>query len=235
MVKVSNFAFRISRSYADVGFELITLYEHCEKVIVFEHEADDDIARTHIHGLLMGCARSDDTIRNTYLKKYFHEKEGRKVYDYELIQKWKDKTTNVIKPVDMNYITYMGKGSLEPKYLKAIPKDESSEYVSMWKDFRSHTGVITPKQGTLDKIVITKEVEEQRRKVKYDMIQDIVSKWKEDGYNDLEEHAIRVLRHNRQCIGFHKVIEFCDSAEMYGTTSSFVDKVRRHREKRTQN
>jgi hypothetical protein len=233
MVKERNYGLRISRSYNDLGLDLLPLYQLCQRVIIFEHQKDDKVERTHIHGLLMGCSRSDDTIRNTFLKKYYHEKDGKKVYDYELIQKWKDKVTNTIKPVDMNYITYMGKGHLEPLYQKGIPKDESSEYVRMWKDFPTHSGVITPKQGTLDKIVITKEVEEQRRKVKYDMVQDIAQKWKEDGYEDLEEHAIRVLRHNRQCIGFHKVIEFCDAAEMYGSTSSFVDKVRRHREKRS--
>lgn len=103
-----NIAFRVSLAFSDVKLE--QLYEDCEKVIVYEHPADDEVSRTHIHGLCIGYKHKDDTFR-----KFFKGK-----YEYALTLK--NKKTGA--PVDETFITYMSKGCYDPVYVKNVSDEE---------------------------------------------------------------------------------------------------------------
>lgn len=131
---MKNFAFRVSSSYDETKEHLAALYELCDKVAIYQHDADEEISRTHIHGLLMTCSRGEDTIRN----KFFKGKYDRS--DYELKSKYTVKVgpMKVKKSydVDEKYITYMSKGELDPMFFKGFTKEEIDDYKAQWKNHK---------------------------------------------------------------------------------------------------
>ena len=141
---MKNFAFRVTSSY-DVTVEHLTpLYELCEKVAIYQHDADDEIERTHIHGLLIGCSKGEDTIRNRFFKGKYQSA------DYELKTKYvvKEGIMQVKRTydVDEKYIIYMSKGVLDPMFLKVFTKEETDAYKAQWKNHREKKEDISEKK-----------------------------------------------------------------------------------------
>jgi len=120
-----NFAFRISVSYQDANIRLLELFDMCEKVAVYEHEADDEVSRTHIHGLIMNCSRKEDTLRNKIFKPNWKK-------DYQLATTYRSGKDLIITPVSESYITYMAKGKLDPQYVKGFTKEFIDECKGKW-------------------------------------------------------------------------------------------------------
>ena len=104
---MKNFAFRVSSSYDETKEHLANLFELCEKVAIYQHDADEEISRTHIHGLLIGCTKGEDTIRNRFFKGKYQSA------DYELKTRYevKEGLMQVKRKydVDEKYIIYMSK------------------------------------------------------------------------------------------------------------------------------
>lgn len=114
-----NIAFRVS----EPSQKLTGFYDQLAKVsthlIVYEHSA----SQVHIHGLVVDCKVSTDTLKN-WIKKHL----GIKAYDKS---KWSFKTEYESKPVDYNFITYMSKGKLEPVF-NTLPMSEVDGYKNQW-------------------------------------------------------------------------------------------------------
>jgi len=129
-----NFAFRVSSSYDETKEHLAAMYDLCEKVAVYQHDADEEIKRTHIHGLLIGCSKSEDTLRNRFFKGKYEpaDHELKTKYDVkEGIEQVKRKYD-----VDEKYIIYMSKGVLDPMFLKVFTKEETDAYKAQWKNHK---------------------------------------------------------------------------------------------------
>lgn len=94
---------RITREFRDVSGMLMLWAEQSTEYYVYEHSADEDINRTHVHFLFKG---SKATVKNL--------KERKDYKDLKL-----ERTDHAYKDWDeskgQSYITYMTKGSLEPK------------------------------------------------------------------------------------------------------------------------
>lgn len=103
-----NFAFRVHDEFCNV--DLSELYELCDKVAVYQHDADEEVNRTHIHGVCIGCSKKEDTVRKLFKGKY----------EYALT--FKNKKTG--GEVNSTYIAYMSKGCYEPVYVKNISDEE---------------------------------------------------------------------------------------------------------------
>jgi hypothetical protein len=125
---MANLAFRVSVTYDELGLALLSLYDMSEKIVIYEHEADEDVSRTHLHGLIMGCNRKEDTVRTKFFKGKYEST------DYELKTKYQDNKKKWW-PVDDKYITYMSKGRLHPQYVKGYTNEEIEEYRTQWVDF----------------------------------------------------------------------------------------------------
>lgn len=125
---MANFAFRITVAYEELGLALLSLYDMSERIAIYEHEADEDVNRTHIHGLIMGCCRKEDTVRTKFFKGKYE------ATDYELKTKFQDRNKRWW-PVDDKYITYMSKGRLQPQYVKGYSFEETEEFRKQWIDF----------------------------------------------------------------------------------------------------
>lgn len=155
-----NFAFRITSSYDVIQESLKELTDMCSKVAIYQHDADEEIERTHIHGLLMGCSRGEDTIRNRFFKGKYDAS------DYELKQKYKVKEgLEKIKrsyPVDDKYIIYMSKGVHDPVFLKTYTNEECDVYKAMWRNHKEKKQEVEKEKSAKPKNI-------------YEECQDIVS------------------------------------------------------------
>jgi len=220
----TKFAFRVSMSMNDIGLGLAPILELCQRFIIYEHEADKDVSRTHIHGLMRVCSKRHDTVRNQF-KKLFPK-------NYQLSETYKN-SANEVKPVDDGYITYMAKGGLEPKAYESYTPEEIKYWSDLW-EHHAPKPTITLQSG---KIVITKEVEKARKAKKHETIMKVVAeidKMKQAlpeanvehffPYPDVLRILIKELKEQQQCLGMYKVCEYVDAIMMYQNPKMFIYK-----------
>lgn len=101
-------AVRISLSYQDCSVVIAQWAERSNRVIVYEHVADEEIARTHIHLALYGCEVKAEALKRMWINC---PGKGNEFWS------WKDCDE------DTKYITYMSKGNLAPVFVKNISED----------------------------------------------------------------------------------------------------------------
>lgn len=203
-----NFHIRISRDYATVKPWVET--ESCDKIVVFEHEADDEVTRTHCHIWAIGIGKSD-TLKN-HIKKlignvdktdwYFTEKNKKK-------EVWTD-----------DVITYMSKGTLTPMYVKGYTDAEIEDFKGKWVVPKS------PLKMVDGKLVIEREVGDIKKKTKRQLIEDMKSLYLDNMETEEIIKLIRkVLIQNNEVIGMYKVMDYYDALLMYSDKRRFIDMV----------
>lgn len=200
---MSDFAFRISVAYDEV--KLDDLFDLCNQVIIYQHTADDSIKRTHIHGLIFGCTRKEDTVRNKFFK-------GK--YEYSMKTK-----------VDDKFITYMSKGKLDPVFIKGFDSDLVRQRKSEWQDHR-----ITPTVEVSEK-TSNKKTKKELLSI---MLETYESHWADADkkasmkYMSLDSvlrHIRKVLIANNEVIGMYKVMDYYDSFMMFGNEEGWLQMV----------
>lgn len=116
---------RISRSYDDVK-QLISLWAlRCDKLIAYEHEADDEVSRTHMHILMYGMNSTWDNFQKLAKKEFSIVAEFNGNSDWAKSRKYQYDAQATIK--------YMTKGILEPKYVKGYTDEEIAAAKALWK------------------------------------------------------------------------------------------------------
>lgn len=205
---------RVSRSWSECGTHLLTLFDKFTKVAVFEHEADDEVSRTHIHVLMMEGVKgtSEDSIRNKWLKPvYFHKMEDKTVYDYMISQTYRNGKTSYA--VNEGYITYMGKSVLKPVWLKGWGSSYVEDLVQKW---------VTPQPSSTSKSKIDPEAKRRKR---YDIIQDVLSDLRNNTHLSIPELVVQHLIRNKEILGKWKVIDMIDAVEMYNDSESYTKRL----------
>lgn len=197
---MSDFAFRISVAYDDV--ELDGLFDICDKVIIYQHNADSSVKRTHIHGLCLGCTRKEDTVRNKFFK-------GK--YEYSMKTK-----------VDDKFITYMAKGQLSPVYVKGFDTSFVELRKSEWVDHKVVTTDITN----------DKSVKKTKKELLRIMLETYDEQWKTVdkkqsmhymSVTSVLRHIRKILIENNEVIGMYKVMDYYDSFMMYGNEDGWME------------
>jgi len=125
----NNYAPRLSLSYADLSGVVAAYAEVCDKLIVYEHEADGKVKTTHIHLLIIGSSNKDEALRRLAQKARMDIRmSGNEFW------KWAIKKEHKAKFVSdpLSFITYMAKGKLAPKYVKNISPAEVEERRTAW-------------------------------------------------------------------------------------------------------
>jgi len=117
-----NYAIRITNSYNELTQFVEQLVTCCDKLIIYEHRSN----RIHIHGLLINCKVSTDTLKN-YVKRALS------VNTYPKTD-WSFKTLYEGNPVDDKFIIYMSKGTIQPSYNRGFTDAEIEQYRSQWVD-----------------------------------------------------------------------------------------------------
>lgn len=119
------FAIRVTKSSRELAHFFDKLDQVTERYVFYEHNVPNNI---HIHGLIVGCTVSTDTLKN-YIRK---DVGNMKSTD------WSFKTAD-----DFNFITYMSKGTLDPVVNKGFTGEELQEYRSKWVTVESKKRTMT--------------------------------------------------------------------------------------------
>lgn len=110
---------RITLPYTDCSGIVLRWATRCAKVAVYEHEADEDVTKTHIHLALIGC-----DIKEEALKRIWKDAPG-SGNEFWSITPMKEES---------RYLTYMTKGMLCPKFTKLFSKEEVEASRLAWVD-----------------------------------------------------------------------------------------------------
>lgn len=213
-----NIAIRVTNSYEDLRSFCDQLVTCCDKVVIYEHEA----SRVHIHGLLINCKVSTDTLKN-YVKRALSVNTYPK-------SDWSFKTLHEGNPVNDDFIIYMSKGSIDPVMVKGYTVDEIQLFKSRWvtkTDYRAKKSltqykirVENPKEAKIrqnemmdmikkriyeQKIKQPREILEVIRDVVYKECKTIVGRYK---IRDFYDYVTAEVREQQWLDNMEKLISF---------------------------
>lgn len=219
-----SFAFRISVPYEECREKVLEYLESLsEKLIIYQHEADEEVNRTHIHGLIMDCSRSDDTLRNNLFKLNYTN-------NYQLKSTYKTKTG--IYPVDDKFIIYMSEGKLDPVYNKGYTADEIATYKAQWKDMTIN------KFGRIQ--LTPKEEGKPKAMSRFAFVMHCSEIYAEEILKRAEEGKIPRMPYDRrlatqvvilecikqqQAIGFYKIVDIVDAIQMVANPQGLANNI----------
>lgn len=188
------FAVRITRDFDQLRpfFDRVKL--HPQSVcIVFQHDSDEDVSRTHVHAMISANVGSTDT-----LKRWVKDAVGPvDRYDWSFTRcREEDK-----------YITYMSKGKLDPCLVHGIEYEKVTALRGSWVEPQVVTNPEKGKREDVTSYSMAKELAKWidanafRKKIYQDKFQKILID------DDLTEDEII-----RQCVKIHTKYEksFCD-------------------------
>lgn len=198
---MTSFSARVSRPYEEVKnwVESIT----CDSIIVYEHEADDEVKRTHIHMLVLNCTIKIDALKTRYKKT---------VGDISAAD-WRFK-----QDVDDNYsrcITYMSKGHLSPKLTKGFDTADIAKHTAEW---------IEPKtQLKVEDGRFVRDIAQPGQKTKLELLEQMRSQLSD---SDCTRAILKVIRKvliaNKVVIGQYKMMDYYDSLIMYSRKEDWI-------------
>lgn len=143
---------RVSRPYDDLKKFCEKLADACDVCVVYEHEADEAISRTHIHAFVENPKVSTDTMKN-WVKKALNTTAFPKA-DWAFTG-----------ATDRGFVTYMSQGHLIPKFVKGIEKSEMDILRAAW--------VTREQQPRKTQYILKAENPEQQKMRQWEMVTEI--------------------------------------------------------------
>lgn len=196
-----SFSARISRSYDDV-FDWIDAIK-CKSIAVYEHEADDEVSRTHIHILVTDSEVNTDALKARYKKLYGGIDKSDWMFKYGI-------TT------DHKFITYMSKGKLSPKLTKGYDLAEIVSATEDWVD-PSKTNL------RLEDGKFVRDVNEPNQKTKTQLLEQMRSRLSgTDPTREILKIVRKVLVENKVIVGMYKMMDYYDSLIMYERKEDWI-------------
>ena len=118
-----NYAPRVSVSYNDASGVIKLWAATCAQLVVYEHEADSKITKTHIHLLIIGSSVKEEALKRIYYKNVQETRKGNDLWS------WHHKK---FPNPDLSFIQYMAKGKLRPVFVQGISPDIVEEHRLKW-------------------------------------------------------------------------------------------------------
>lgn len=218
-----NLAIRVSRPYGDIR-------EWCEELkaerkIAYQHDADDEVSRTHVHMLVIGSTIKPDALKYRY-KRLYGEIEKT---DWSFISAFKEegKVVPISPETADKFITYMSKGYLAPVLSEGYDPFKVLELSQQWKDPK--TTELKTENGKF--VRIPKQIkEESKKKTKRELIEIMICKGKDENIDPDDTTAVvgmirDVLIKNNEVIGMYKVMDYYDGYIMYADKEKFLNMV----------
>lgn len=199
-----NCQVRISRLWNDTMDLITELDKYSKETIIYSHEADENVNRTHFHMFMFGVSRSEDTIRN-YIRKYIEDKS-----DWSFSKTCGKKPD--VKPIDYDAISYGSKGRLDPVYIKNIPQEIIDDRKAKGYDVKKDK--LKVRNG---KIVIERS-EELRKKTDIEMIEEISNRINKNNTRDnleIAQEIVDVWKKNKKRGHARLLNEWIDAVKMY--------------------
>jgi len=194
---------RITREYSAISEWVEAL--PCERIIVYEHQADEEINRTHIHFYITKCEIKPDAMKSRFRTKYGAIDKG----DWAFALQQKNG-----EALNEGAITYMSKGSLQPVYNKGWTAEEIQPLKMLWQ----------PPAKTMLKAVdgkLVRVVDESSKKTRKQLLELMCADLPHeidrgpDGIKTVMKQVRKILVKNNEVIGQYKVFDYCDSVYMY--------------------
>lgn len=120
-----NYAPRVAMAYQDISGVVSKWASLCQQVIVYEHEADSKVKKTHVHLLMLGSSVKEEALKRLFHKDIKGLKGGNDLWS------WSHKGC---KDPDLQFITYMSKGRLHPKFQQNISDEVVEDYRLKWSE-----------------------------------------------------------------------------------------------------
>lgn len=120
-----EYAVRITRSYKDLELLITDWAQVSERVVVYQHDPDAEVKKTHVHILIQGCSLGTSAGLVKRALKHVPLKGN---------QDWSFRPEEYENDPD-KYITYMTKGNLQSVYNKGYTPEYLEERRVLWKDF----------------------------------------------------------------------------------------------------
>lgn len=213
-----NYAPRVTLPYHDMSGVIEMWSRSCDKMVVYEHEADEDVNTTHVHMILINCKyKSQDTLCNQFRKLIETERKGNGLWSWE----HKDYPNP-----DESYVTYMSKGKLEPVFVKNMNDNEIEMYKSRWKQYNKKYVIVDEKN---ESEIIPVKVKQQTKWELLCIMDHEIKLYKQQYPNRIITKEIRnriivnVLKEEKQVIGLYKVQEYSYAFSLHFDTETFLD------------
>lgn len=116
-----SYVCRITLPFSDVNQFIDEWSNKIDKLLVYEHEADEEVSKTHCHFLIL-----DSQVKNEQLKRISRDKFP----DLKGNESWSWKQYDPEK--GKSYISYMTKGSLTAKFIKNFSLQELDNSRLAW-------------------------------------------------------------------------------------------------------
>lgn len=115
----NDHAIRITRPFSDISGTIRVWADRSHAVVAYEHPADEEVAQTHVHIAIYGCEVKAEALKRMFLGEpgtgngFWSFKKLDSEYLSDL-QRTEDISGHI------EFIKYMSKGTLQPKFVKNI-------------------------------------------------------------------------------------------------------------------
>lgn len=183
------YAIRVTRSCKELTGFFEKLDRVTDKFTIYQHDVLDNV---HIHGLLVNCSVSTDTLKNYIRKDVGNVKST----------DWSFKTAD-----DFNFITYMSKGTLDPVVNKGFTPEELEEYKSKWV-------TVEKKKRNMTQYKLKIENPTQAKIRQNELMEMVLQRCRESGANQPEQ-ILEIIRQvvyieHRTIVGRYKIRDYYD-------------------------
>ncbi len=168
-----NWFVRIHRTYEELEPWVQNLAGKCSKLVVFEHEADEEVNRLHCHIMIVGYKTSDETMKVQVTKALgYRPPAGDWAWDPDLRS-------------EEETITYMSKKDLQAKFVKGVSEDFIAECSAKYLP-RDEYG---KRKGKTQYKVIAEKPEASRKR-QNDLLDEMVKRLKNYRKYEIQEYPI---------------------------------------------
>jgi len=223
-----NLAIRISRSFDEIKDWIQGL--KAKHLIAYQHDADDEVSRTHIHLLVIESGVKPDGMKARFKTLYGNIDKT----DWSFATAFKDSgnVTPITEESSSKFITYMSKGHLTPVHSIGYDPEHILNLTQQWVQPVKKLSV---KNGKF--VRQTDDVPDKPKKTRRTLIEIMLDRGKDLDLNAQDTHAVlkmirQVLVDNNEVVGMWKVMEYYDAWMMYGQEHAWINMIARKIESR---
>lgn len=214
-----NVAVRLTANKFELLDWMIKVRANADRVIFFQHDKDEKVSRTHVHGILLGLKVTVQTLKDwlTYDTKWAPTQWNRSNWSFK--ETYKNKLGDKV-PVDEKMITYMAKGSLTPCF-----DDKVTKGFPDWKAYRDLW--IEP---TLRQKDLLEFGEDHDSKItQWEMLNQMKARLnvytRDPTDEEIVQEILNVFYHNHKLVSRYKVRDFFDSIKAERDPRAFVQQI----------
>lgn len=213
---------RIHRTYEEIEPWVRNLSDKAAKLIVYQHDSDEEVNRTHCHLMIIGYTTSDETMKTQLTKVLGVRLKGQKDWAWD--------------PVVRNEsaaIQYMSKRDLQPKYVLNYEDSYVAECSAKYEppdEYRKeekHSRKLIPEKPEITKKRRNDYIEEMIQALKdehpmYHYVDGFKYKWCAE---EIKYIIINILNKNSEIYNRYKIRDYYDTLMGRLCPERFVGKI----------